>query len=239
MEFSNVSFSYNHAPVLKDINFKANSGEMIAIVGPTGAGKSTLVNLIISLYKPQKGQILFDGMDISDISLESLRQRIGIVSQETFLFDDTIGTNIKYSRIDADDAEIIASAKAAIAHEFISKLEKGYDTKIGERGVRLSIGQKQRLSIARVLLKNPDILIFDEPTSALDAITEKAIKDTIFNKSLGKTTFVIAHRLSTVTAADKIIVLDKGIIQGIGSHTELLKRNRMYAKMCEEQSLEK
>ncbi|MBN2416873.1 ABC transporter ATP-binding protein [bacterium] len=237
VQFSDVCFSYNHSPVLKNVNFTAHPGEMIAIIGPTGAGKSTLINLIISLYQPQSGRILFDGIDFSMISLDSLRQRIGIVSQETFLFDDSISNNIKYSRIEASESDVVACSKAAMAHEFISSFENGYETRIGERGIKLSVGQKQRISIARVLLKNPDILIFDEPTSALDAITEKSIKNLITNNKNNKTTFVIAHRLSTIIAADKIIILNNGEIKNIGTHEELNSTDSFYQQMCEEQAI--
>ena len=236
--FNEVTFSYDHQePVLRNISFATNPGEKIAIVGPTGAGKSTLVNLIIQLYKVTQGTILFDGKDAGTLNLRSIRERIGIVSQEIFLFDDTISSNIRYGKPQATDEEVYAVSKLAHAHEFIIALQDGYQTKVGERGVKLSIGQKQRISIARALLKSPDILIFDEPTSALDALTEKALKETLFEKSNGKTTFIIAHRLSTVTSADKIIVLDKGRIVQMGKHSELIQQEGLYRKMCEEQVL--
>jgi ABC-type multidrug transport system fused ATPase/permease subunit len=222
---------------LKDISFSTNQGEKIAIVGPTGAGKSTIVNLIIQLYKTKQGKILFDGKDASTLNLRSIRERIGIVSQEIFLFDDTIMNNIRYGKPEATDEEVYAVSKLSHAHEFITQLPGGYNTKVGERGVKLSTGQKQRISIARALLKDPDILIFDEPTSALDAITEKAIKAMLFEKTNGKTTFIIAHRLSTVSVADKIIVLDKGRIVQMGTHGELIGQEGLYRRMCEEQML--
>jgi ABC-type multidrug transport system fused ATPase/permease subunit len=238
ISFNHVTFSYDHqAPALNDISFSINPGEKIAIVGPTGAGKSTLVNLIIQLYKTKHGKILFDDRDSSTLNLRSIRERIGIVSQEIFLFDDTIMNNIRYGKPEATDEEVYAVSKLAHAYEFITQLPEGYSTKVGERGVKLSTGQKQRISIARALLKDPDILIFDEPTSALDALTEKAIKEMLFKKTNGKTTFIIAHRLSTVSAADKIIVLDKGRIVQMGTHEELIQKPGLYGKMCEEQML--
>ncbi len=223
--------------IQKEISFSANPGEKIAIVGPTGAGKSTLVNLIIQLYRTKRGKILFDGKDASTLNLRSIRERIGIVSQEIFLFDDTIINNIRYGNPAATDEEVYAVSRLAHAHEFISQLPEGYNTRVGERGVKLSIGEKQRISIARALLKNPDILIFDEPTSALDAITEKTIKETLFEKTNGKITFIIAHRLSTVTSADKIIVLEKGRIVQMGTHEDLIQQKGLYREMCAEQLL--
>ena len=238
VSFKNVTFSYNHhQPVLEDISFNIQAGEKIAIVGPTGAGKSTLVNLLIRLYQPKTGKIIFDGKNAEQLNLRSVRERIGIVSQEIFLFDDTIINNIRYGKSEACDEEVFAVSKLAHAHEFITELQDGYQTKVGERGVKLSIGQKQRISIARALLKDPDILIFDEPTSALDALTEKALKETLFEKSNGKTTFIIAHRLSTVTSADKIMVLNKGKIEQMGTHEELIHQQGLYRRMCEEQLL--
>jgi len=238
ISFDHVTFSYDHQePALKDISFSAKPGEKIAIVGPTGAGKTTLVNLVIQLYKAKQGKILFDGKDAATLNLRSIRERIGIVSQEIFLFDDTIINNIRYGKSEATDEEVYAVSMLAHAHEFITQLPEGYNTKVGERGVKLSTGQKQRISIARALLKDPDILIFDEPTSALDALTEKAIKAMLFEKTNSKTTFIIAHRLSTVISADKIIVLDKGRIVQMGSHKELIQQQGLYQRMCEEQML--
>jgi ABC-type multidrug transport system fused ATPase/permease subunit len=193
--------------------------------------------LIIQLYKAKQGNILFNGKHAATLNLRSIRERISIVSQEIFLFDDTIINNIRYGKPEATDEEVYAVARLAHAHEFITQLPEGYNTKVGERGVKLSTGQKQRISIARALLKDPDILIFDEPTSALDALTEKAIKAMLFEKTNGKTTFIIAHRLSTVSAADKIMVLDKGRIVQMGTHEELIRQEGLYRRMCEEQML--
>ena len=206
-------------------------------LNPTGAGKSTPVNLILRLYKPTSGNICFDGNEAKTLHTQLLRERIGIVSQEIFLFDDTILNNIRYGKPGVSEEEVIRVARLSQAHEFISQLPQGYETKVGERGVKLSTGQKQRLSIARALLKNQDILIFDEPTSALDAITEKAIKNLLFESSNGKTTFIIAHRLSTVISADKIIVLDKGRIVQTGTHEELARQEGLYQQMFAEQVL--
>ena len=236
--FKNVSFSYDQGKkVLNNISFSVTPGEKTALVGPTGVGKSTLVNLILRLYKPTAGKIYFDDKEAANLHTQSLRERIGIVSQELFLFDDTILNNIRYGKPEAADNDVIHFAKLSQAHEFILQLPQGYKTKVGERGVKLSTGQKQRISIARALLKNPDILIFDEPTSSLDAITEKAIKNLLFESSNGKTTFIIAHRLSTVISADKIIVLDKGKIVQTGTHAELAQQDGLYQRMFSEQVL--
>jgi len=238
VQFDCVSFSYNNGThVLNNINFSADPGEMIAIVGPTGAGKSTLVNLMLRLYDPVKGKIYFDGTNSADIKKKSLRERIGIVSQEIFLFNETIFENIRYGNPEASEEKVFEAAKASFADDFINELPEGYNTKVGERGVKLSVGQKQRISIARAILRNPDILIFDEPTSALDALAEKAIKKNVFDNSNGKTVFIIAHRLSTVNNADKIIVLSNGSIIQTGTHNELIKKEGLYKEMWEEQRL--
>ncbi len=236
--FSNVSFGYvPGAPVLNDITFSVKAGENFAIVGPTGVGKSTLANLVMRLYRPESGKILFDGMDAETMQIRPLRERIAIVSQEIFLFNESILDNIRYGRMEATDEEVIEAAKLSFVHEFINSLPGGYQTKVGERGVRLSVGQKQRISIARALLRDANILIFDEPTSALDALTETAIKEAIYEKSNGKTTFIIAHRLSTVLYADSIIVLSGGKIVQQGNHKELLGQKGLYREMWKEQGM--
>lgn len=238
VRFDDVSFAYsNGSEVLHNISFTALPGQMIAIVGPTGAGKSTLISLMLRLYEPQKGRILFDGLNAAEIQKKSLRERIGIVSQEIFLFNETIFENIRYGKPEATDEEVFKVARASFADDFISEMPEGYYTKVGERGVKLSVGQKQRISIARALLRNPDILIFDEPTSALDSLAEKAIKKNIFDNSKGKTIFIIAHRLSTIINADLILVLSGGSIVETGTHNDLMNISGLYKEMCEEQRL--
>ncbi|AEX84739.1 multidrug ABC transporter ATP-binding protein [Marinitoga sp. 1135] len=228
VEFKNVYFSYDKEIILKDMSFKVNAGETIALVGPTGAGKTTVINLISRFYDPQKGKILIDGIDIKNVDLESLRSQMGIMLQDTFLFSDTIKENIRYGKLDATDEEIINVAKAVHAHEFIMKLEKGYDTKVNERGVRLSIGERQLISFARALLANPKILILDEATSNIDTHTEKLVQDGIKKLLKGRTSFVIAHRLSTIRNADRIFYIDNGKIIESGNHDELMSKKGFY-----------
>jgi len=211
IEYKNVSFSYEeNKPALEDISFKVYPGNVIAIVGHSGAGKTTLINLLLKFYPVKSGSILLDGYDLKDIDHNWLRQQIGVVSQETFLFHDTIENNIKYGRQSATREEVIAAARKAHIHNDIESLSGKYDTMVGERGSTLSVGQKQRISIARAFLKDPKILIFDEPTSALDAETERLIKDSFNLLIKDRTTFIISHRMSVIDTAHKIVVLDKG-----------------------------
>lgn len=238
IEFQDVSFSYDgKTPVLKNISFRVESGQSVAIVGPSGSGKSTLISLILQLYKPSSGRILIDGRDVRDLQLRTLRERIGIVSQDVLLLDDTIYNNICYGCPQATDEQVRAAARMACAEDFILALPDGYMTKVGERGVKLSAGERQRISIARVLIKNPDLLILDEPTAALDPITERAIKQTLQLFVSAKTVFIIAHRLSTVISASKILVLNGGRIIQEGTHSELIRQGGLYRRMCEEQFL--
>ena len=231
--FEKVSFRYENTndDALEDINLGVKKGEIIAFVGRSGAGKTTFVDLISRFYIPTEGAIYIDSTDISDVSLKSLRPLIGIVSQDIILFNDTARANIAYGKKRATEEDIITAAKAAFAHDFILELPQGYDTVIGERGVRLSGGQKQRLSIARAILKNPPILILDEATSSLDTASEMMVQKALEMLMEGRTTFVIAHRLSTVRRADRIIVLDKGRIVESGTHNELLALNGFYRKL--------
>lgn len=233
IEFENVSFRYEDGleNVLANVNLKVSEGDYVALVGSSGAGKTTLCSLIPRFYDATDGVIRIDGMDIKDIKLKSLRRNIGIVQQDVYLFAGTVKENIRYGRPDATDEEIIEAAKNANAHEFILGLPDGYDTYIGQRGVKLSGGQKQRLSIARVFLKNPPILIFDEATSALDNESEKVVQDSLESLAKNRTTFVIAHRLSTIRNAKRILVLTENGIEEEGTHEELLEKNGVYSAL--------
>lgn len=231
--FENVDFRYkdNDEKILKNINLVAKKGETVALVGNSGGGKSTLVNLIPRFFDVDAGMITIDGINVKNYKIKSLRKKIGIVPQETFLFGGTILENIKYGNQKASVEEVIEAAKKANAHEFIEKLEQGYETEIGERGVKLSGGQKQRISIARAILENPQILILDEATSALDNESEQLVQDALEKLMKGKTTFVIAHRLSTIINSDKIVVIQQGEIKEVGSHEELLDKDGIYKSL--------
>ena len=235
VEFKDVSFAYSEEgrEILHNINIDIPKGQNVAIVGPSGGGKTTICNLIPRFYQISDGEITIDGVDVREFTLASLRENIGVVQQDVYLFSGTIRENIAYGRQDASDEDIIAAAKKAGAHDFITELENGYDTYVGERGIKLSGGQKQRISIARVFLKNPPVLILDEATSALDNESEKLIQQSLEELSKGRTTLTIAHRLTTIRNADKIIVLTKNGIEEQGNHTELMQKGGMYANMYE------
>lgn len=237
VEFRNVTFKYkdNKEEVLSNINLKVNQGETIALVGPSGAGKTTLCSLIPRFYEITAGEILVDGQNIQDVTLESLRSNIGIVQQDVFLFSGTIYENIAYGKLSATKEEVIQAAKLANAHDFIEETPSGYNTYIGERGVKLSGGQKQRLSIARMFLKNPPILILDEATSSLDTHSERIIQESLNELAKGRTTFIIAHRLATIRKAKRIVVLVPGGIAEEGSHEELLELDGVYADLYKNQ----
>ena len=230
--FEHVSFSYDEqTKVLDDVSFKIKPGETIALVGPTGAGKSTIVNLISRFYDVQQGKVLIDGKDVKKVSIESLRKQMGIMTQDNFLFSGTIKENIRYGKLDATDEEIIAAAKAVNAHEFIMKLDKGYDTELSERGGGLSVGQKQLLAFARTMVSMPKILILDEATSSIDTKTELMVQSGIEHMLQGRTSFVIAHRLSTIQKADRIFVVDDGRIVEEGNAKELLAKKGIYYQL--------
>ncbi len=233
IEFDHVSFAYGPHVILKDINFTVRPGQMVAIVGKSGQGKTTLMDMIPRFLTPTSGRILMDGIDIQDIKLEDVRKHIGIVSQENGLFHDSIGENIAYSRGTAGIEDVLKVAKKAHCHEFVLNLPKGYDTLVGDRGVKLSAGQRQRLSIARAILRDPQILILDEATSALDSESEKKIQDAMEEIMQGRTTFVIAHRLSTIRKADLILVIENGHIVERGDHAELMRHGGVYKKLHE------
>jgi len=236
IDYRHVEFSYRpDVPALHGINLAVKPGQCVALVGPTGAGKSTLVSLLSRFYEATSGEILLDGRNVADISLRELREQIGVVSQETFLFNGTIIDNLRFGRPEATRAEIEEMARAACVHDFVAALPEGYETHVGERGVKLSVGEKQRISIARALLKNPPVLILDEATASVDTSTEQLIQQALRRLLAGRTSFVIAHRLSTVRHADTILVLQKGSILERGTHDELLARNGLYAKLCRAQ----
>jgi ATP-binding cassette, subfamily B, bacterial len=233
VRYEDVSFGYDpQRPVLHSVSLHAPPGRMIALVGPTGAGKSTVVNLLIGFYIPASGRITIDAQEISRISLSSLRRHISVVTQETFLFNGTLRENILYGRLGASEEDLLAASRAANCHDFIMRLPQGYDSRVGERGVKLSVGEKQRVSIARALLKNAPILILDEATASVDTATEKLIQEALERLLANRTSFVIAHRLSTIRKADEILVLRHGTVVERGTHQQLLATEGLYSKLA-------
>lgn len=238
VEFSHVSFAYSDEPgrmVLEDVNFQIEPGETIALVGPTGAGKTTIVNLISRFYNVTSGDIYIDGHNLNDVSIQSLRKQMGVMTQDNFLFSGTIRDNIRYGKLNASDEAVEAAAKAVNAHEFIEKLEHGYDTEISERGARLSVGQRQLLAFARTMVSKPGILILDEATSSIDTHTELLVQKGIEELLKGRTSFVIAHRLSTIRKASRIFVIDQGNIMEAGTHLELMEKKGAYYELYQSQ----
>ena len=236
VRFEDVTFAYDPGrPALRGISFEAAPGETVALVGPTGAGKSSTLGLLFRLWDPQSGRITIDGHDIRDLSLESLRRNIGVVFQESALFYRSIAENLRVGRADATDEEVIAAAKAAQAHDFVMRQPQGYDTPIGERGVTLSGGERQRLAIARAILKDPPILVLDEATSALDSVTERLVQEALAAVTRGRTTFIIAHRLSTIRDADRILVFEDGHVAEQGSYAELIAADGAFARLVRTQ----
>jgi ATP-binding cassette subfamily B protein len=236
IRFENVGFSYEKdRRILRDVSFEVPAGKMVAIVGPSGAGKSTISRILFRFYDIQSGRVTIDGQDIRDVTQKSLRAAIGVVPQDTVLFNDTILYNIRYGRPDASDEDVVAAAKIAQIDEFVQTLPQGYKTMVGERGLKLSGGEKQRVAIARTLLKGPPILVLDEATSALDSHTEKEIQDALDRATKDRTTLVIAHRLSTIVHADNIVVLDKGELVEQGTHAELIAKGGLYASLWSRQ----
>lgn len=239
IQFKNVSFAYDTEPVLKNINLTISKGKTLALVGPSGGGKSTLADLVPRFYDPTSGEVQIDGVSITELELESLRKHIGVVTQESILFNDTIFNNIAFGMPHVSEQSVMEAAKIANAHDFVMQTENGYQTLIGERGSKLSGGQRQRLSIARAVLKNPPILILDEATSALDSESEKLVQEALFNLMKNRTSIVIAHRLSTIQHADEIVVIQNGEIAQQGSHNELNAQEGLYRKLVSIQSAER